>query len=77
MSWLFASGGQSVETSVLVSVIPMNIQGRFPLELTGLIHFKICAIKYTGTCSMSLHRELRMFFFSSQNILFYPPKFGD
>ena len=27
MSWLFASGGQSIVTSASVSVLPMNIQG--------------------------------------------------
>ena len=37
MSWLFASGGQSIEASALASILPMNIQGSFPLELTGLI----------------------------------------
>ena len=37
MSWLFASGGQSVGASVSASVLPMNIQGWFPLGLTGLI----------------------------------------
>ena len=37
MSWLFASGGQSIGASVSVSVLPMNIQGWFPLGLTGLI----------------------------------------
>ena len=36
-SQLFATGGQSIEVSVLASVIPMNIQGWFPLGLTGLI----------------------------------------
>ena len=35
MSWLFASGGQSIEASA--SVLLINIQGWFPLELTGLI----------------------------------------
>ena len=35
MSWLFASGGQSIGTSA--TVLPMNIQGWFPLGLTGLI----------------------------------------
>ena len=35
VSWLFASGGQSIGAST--SVIPMNIQGWFPLESTGLI----------------------------------------
>ena len=37
MSWLFASGGQSIGASVSVSVLPMNIQDWFPLGLTGLI----------------------------------------
>ena len=37
MSWLFASGGQSSGASALASVLPMNIQGWFPLGLTGLI----------------------------------------
>ena len=35
MSWLFSSGGQSIGASA--SVLSMNIQGRFPLGLTGLI----------------------------------------
>ena len=34
MSQSFASGGQSIETSALASVLPMNIQGWFPLGLT-------------------------------------------
>ena len=37
MSQFFASGGRSVGASALVSVLPMNIQNLFPLELTGLI----------------------------------------
>ena len=36
-SWLFASGGQSIGASASASVLPMNIQGWFPLGLTGLI----------------------------------------
>ena len=35
MSQLFTKGGQSIGASA--SVLPMNIQGWFPLELTGLI----------------------------------------
>ena len=34
---LFTSGGQSIGASVSASVLPMNIQGWFPLELTGCI----------------------------------------
>ena len=37
MSWLFPSGGQSIGVSASASVLPVNIQGWFPLELTGLI----------------------------------------
>ena len=36
-SQLFASGGQSIGTSASASVLPMNIQGWYPLGLTGLI----------------------------------------
>ena len=35
MSWLFTSGGQSIEASA--SVLPVNSQGWFPLGLTGFI----------------------------------------
>ena len=34
---LFASGGQSIGASASASVFLMNIQGWYPLELTGLI----------------------------------------
>ena len=37
MSQLFTSGGQSIGVSASASVLPMNIQGWFPIELTGLI----------------------------------------
>ena len=37
MSQLFISSGQHTETSASASVLPMNIQGWFPLELTGFI----------------------------------------
>ena len=36
VSHLFASGGQSIEASASTPVFPMNIQGWFPLGLTGL-----------------------------------------
>ena len=37
MSQFIASGGQSIGTSASASVLPVNIQGWFPLGLTGLI----------------------------------------
>ena len=35
--WVFTSGGQSIGVSASTSVLPMNIQDWFPLELTGWI----------------------------------------
>ena len=37
VSQLFISGGQSIGASASASVLPVSIQGWFPLELTGLI----------------------------------------
>ena len=37
MSLLFPSGGQSIGASSAASALQMNIQGWFPLGLTGLI----------------------------------------
>ena len=37
MSWLCASGGQSIGASASASVLPMSIQGWLSLRLTGLI----------------------------------------
>ena len=37
MSRLFTSGGQSTGASASASVLPTNIQGWFPLGLTGLV----------------------------------------
>ena len=37
MSWLFASGGQSIGVSASASVLPMNIQDWFSSGLTSLI----------------------------------------
>jgi len=34
---IFASGGQNIGALASTSVLPMNIQGWFPLGLTGLI----------------------------------------
>ena len=37
MSWLFTLGDQSIGAAASASVFPVNIQGWFPLGLTGLI----------------------------------------
>ena len=45
MSCLFTSGGQRIEASVSASVHPMNIQGWFPLGLTGWISLQSKGLK--------------------------------
>ena len=37
MSWLFPSGDHNIGTSASASVLPKNIQDRFPLGVTGLV----------------------------------------
>ena len=37
MNWIFTSGGQSIRASASALVLLVNIQGWFPLGLTGLI----------------------------------------
>ena len=50
VSWLFASGSQSMRVSALASVLPMSIQGWLPLGLTGLIlHSKGFSRVFSGT----------------------------
>ena len=41
---IFTSGGQSVGALASASVLPMNIQGWFPLGLTGLISSKLSRV---------------------------------
>ena len=41
VSQFFASGGQSIGVSASASVLPMNIQGWFPLGLTGWLSDKL------------------------------------
>ena len=47
VSWLFVSGGQSIEASDSASVLPKSIQGWFPLRLTGLISLLSKGLLYT------------------------------
>ena len=44
-SWLFATGGQSIGASASASVLPMNTQCWFPLELTVLISLLLKGLK--------------------------------
>ena len=57
MSWLSASGGQSIGDSASASVLPLNIQGWFPLGLTCLISL---LFKELSTSSWEQHHSLKV-----------------
>ena len=48
VSWLFASGGQSIGASALASFLPVNIQGWFPLGLISLISLLSRGLSYSA-----------------------------
>jgi len=60
-SWLFTSGAQSIGASVSASVLPMNVQGWFPLRLTGLIF-----LQSKGHSKSLLQHNLKHQFFCTQ-----------
>ena len=63
VSWLFTTGGQS--TGASASVLPMNIQGRFPLGLIDLLAVQ-------GTQESSPAPQLESINFSSLSLLYGP-----
>ena len=65
MSQLFASVGQSIGTSASASVLPMNIQGWFPLGLTGLISLQSRWLK-----NLLQHHSWKHRFFRAQPSLY-------
>ena len=60
MSQLFSSGGQTIGVSASASVLPINIQGWFPLGLTGLI-----SLHSNGLKSLLQHHSSKHQFFST------------
>ena len=59
MSWLFASGGQSIGVSASASVLPVTIQGWFPLGLTGLVSLQSKGL--SGVFSSTTVRKHQVF----------------
>ena len=56
-SQFFASGGQSIGASALVSVLPMNIQDWFPLGWTGLISLQSKGLsKFFSNTTLQKHQ---------------------
>ena len=68
MSQLFASGGQTIGgASALASVLPVNIQGWFPLGLTGLLSLQLKALK-----SLLLYHNSKSINSSALSLLYGP-----
>ena len=62
MSWLFTLGGQRIEASAPISVLPMNIQGWFPLGWTGLIlHSKALWRVFSNTKVQNINSSVLSF----------------
>ena len=62
MNQLFTLGGQSIGDSALPSVLPVNIQGWFPLGLTGLISMQNKGLsRFFSSTTVQQHQ-----FFSAQ-----------
>ena len=61
MSRLLASGGQNIGASASASLFPMNIQGWFPLGLTGLISLLSNGLSRVFSTTIQKHQ-----FFSAQ-----------
>ena len=69
VSQLFTSGGQSIGASASASVLPGNIQGWFPLGLTGLISLQFESV---SSSALSLPYGLTL---TSIHDYFYSPSF--
>ena len=68
MSCLLASGGQSIGASASATVLPMNMQYRFPLGLTGLISLQSKGLsKILSSTTVRRHQ-----FFGAQPFFYCP-----
>ena len=65
MSWLFASGGQSIGPSASASVLSINIQLWYPLGLTGLISLMSKGLSRVFSSTIVRRHQ----FFSTQHFL--------
>ena len=72
MSWFFISGGQSIGASASTSALPVNIQGWFPLGLTGLISLQSKGLSRVFFSTIFLkHRFVLYCYWNSSTILFF------
>ena len=65
VSQFFTSGGQRIGVSASASVLPMNIQGWFPLELTGLISLQSKGLSrvFSDTAFQSISNSALIFLY--------------
>ena len=61
ITWFFASGSQSTGASISASVLPVNIQGWFPLGLTHLISMLSKGVSKVSSTTIKKHQ-----FFNAQ-----------
>ena len=66
-NWLFTSGGQNIGASASASIVQMNIQNWFPLELTSLISLKSKGL-YNTTVQKQQFFSVQTSLWSSSNI---------
>ena len=74
VSQLFESGGQSTGASASASVLPMNVQGWFPLGLTGLISLqskRLSRVLSSTTVQRLQFFDTQPFLLSSSHICTY------
>ena len=64
-SQFFTSGGQSIGVSASESVLPMNIQGWFPLGLTGLISLQSKGLSRVFSNTMVWKHQFFSFLYGS------------
>ena len=66
---IFTSGGQSIGASASASVLPMNIQGWFPLGLTGLISLQSKGLsRVFSNTTVQKHHSLALSFLYSPTL---------
>ena len=61
-SGLFASDDQSIRASASASVLPMSIQGWFPLGLTGLIYSQSMGLSRVFSNTTILYKYVYIFY---------------
>ena len=69
MSQFFASGGQSIGTSASASVLPMNIQGWFPLRWTGFLGDDLLAVQGTLKSFLQHHSSKALLLWCSASFI--------